>query len=543
MYNKINQPDILKTDNYISSSGGKGNDVWKMLVSCISGNTDLVRDLLSKEPSLVNCNWAYFSPLHFAVKEGHFEIVNILLEYKAVAGLRSGVSWQDTPIQLAKDRGHTSIIKILEDYLQQTLHSNSLGESIATLIKQRKEKELKQLINNNVEAVYLSDERGNTPLHWAILTRQLKLVDFFIEKGADLEAKRADGCTVVQLALEGDYFYRPYRDLPVESIQNQWFILGYLISKGCQYNIFIASAIGDTEYIQDCLKKDPLLANTLDSSGRSALYYAAKFGNEQTVKVLLDYGANPNQAERDASKGAALYAAASSNHLSIAKMLLKHGADANAEVEASGNALFIAMKNNFKEMIELLYIYGGSITLTAACALGRLDLVGEIVAIKPSEMNAGDYGPLTQAVSSGYPRIVELLLKHDVELNSPWYASNYMCYAFRFSNLEMVQLLLDHGANPNLTNWLGISYLHLVALQGNIELARLLINYGADINAVDHEYCTTPLGWASKYGQAEMVTFLLKQGAKKVLEDVPEWATPLAWAKRKGHSAIVDILI
>lgn len=106
----------------------------------------------------------------------------------------------------------------------------------------------------------------------------------------------------------------------------------------------------------------------------------------------------------------------------------------------------------------------------------------------------------------------------------------------------MVKLLLDHGANPNLTNWLGGSYLHLLALQGNMELAKLMINYGADINAIDDEYCTTPFGWAAKYGQTEMVAFLLEQGAKRVLKGIPEWATPMAWAKRKGHSAIVEML-
>lgn len=344
--------------------------------------------------------------MHFAVREGHKDIVNILLQYNADATAQSGISWQDTPLQKAKDRGHISIIGILEDHLQQTLHSNSLGESIAVLIKERKDKELKQLINQNPEAIYSSDERGNTPLHWAVLTRQMELIDFLIEKGADLEAKRADGCKVVHLALEGDYFYRSNRNLPEESINNQWFILGYLISKGAQYDIGIASAIGDTEYVRKILAKDFSQAKTLDSSGRSALYYVAKHNNVHSVKVLLDYGADPNQVEKDAPNGAALHAAASSNYISIAKMLLTHGADANAEVEASGNSVFISMLKGHTEMVELLYASGRSLTLTGACALGKLDLVGEIVAVKPSEMNAGDFGPLTQAVSEGYKNIV-----------------------------------------------------------------------------------------------------------------------------------------
>nr|WP_144925575.1 ankyrin repeat domain-containing protein [Paenibacillus bovis] len=538
----VAQPEILKTNDYVALCGGKGNDVWDMLTACMNGEVSTVQKLLKKEPSLIHCNWAYLTPLHFAVREGHLEIVGILLNAVADGAYISGLSWHESPLQLAKDRRYTEIEKLLEKNLHQTFQSNSLGESIATLVKQRKQNEVIQLMNDNPEAINVSDERGNTPLHWAVLTRQLELMDYLIDKGIDVEAKRADGCKVIHIALEGDYFYRTSRDLDRKTIRNTSFILGYLIAKGCQYDIFVASAIGDTEYIDKIISKDSVKINELDSSRRSALYYAAKHGNEEAVRLLLEHGANPNQAERDAVDGAALHAAVSGNYLSIVKLLLEYGANVHAEVEASGNPLYIAMRDNNHEIVELLYMYGANISLTASCALGRIDLVGELVALKPSSVNAGDYGPLTQAISSGHTRIVHLLLKHKVELNAPWYASNYMVYAFRFSDIEMVRLLLDHGANPNNINWVGISYLHIVAQQGNVGLAKLLIDYGADINVIDDENCTTPLGWAAKYGHLEMVTFLLKQGAKKIIKGMPEWAEPIAWAKRKGHNHLGEIL-
>ena len=115
------------------------------------------------------------------------------------------------------------------------------------------------------------------------------------------------------------------------------------------------------------------------------------------MKILLEHGADPNQAETNASQGAALHAASSGNHLSCVKLLLAYGADVNAEVEASGTPVYIAMSKGFKEMQELLYSYGGTATLTAACALGKIDLVGEILAVYPSAVNNGDYGPLAQA--------------------------------------------------------------------------------------------------------------------------------------------------
>ena len=523
-------------------SGGNELNVRNIIDACKSGNFSTVRDFLDKDPSLSNCNWGYFTPLHFAVREGHTDIVGILLQYGADATAKFGLSWQDTPLQKAIDRGQHDMISILQSHLQSTLHSNSLGESMAALIKERNEDEIKRWIDENPDAINSSDERGNSPLHWAVMTRQIKLIDFFIQRGVDLEAERADGCKAVHLAMEGDYFYRSNRNLPAESIQNEWFLLGYLISKGAHYDMYVASAVGDTEFIRDILIHDTTLANVKDSSGRSALYYAAKQGHVQTLKILLEHGADPNQAETNASQGAALHAASSGNHLSCVKLLLAYGADVNAEVEASGTPVYIAMSKGFKEMQELLYSYGGTATLTAACTLGKIDLVGEILAVYPSAVNNGDYGPLAQAAGSGHTDIVRLLLKYEVDLNHPWYASNYMDYACRYAGKEMVELLLDHGADPNLTNWLGVSYLHLLASKGNTELAKVMIDYGANVNAIDEEYCTTPLGWAAKYGQEEMISFLLKRGAQKDPVDVTEWSTPMNWARRRGHQAIVEKL-
>lgn len=538
---KFIQPETLKTDKEVPFSGGAGNEVWSMLAACAVGNLEVVRELLQKDPSLSNCSWAYFSPIHFAVRQGHVDIVRILLGNGADI-TATGVSWQDVPLQIAKDRGYSIIAAMLEDHLERTLHSNSLGDSIAALIRERNECEIKRWIDEHPDAVNSSDDRGNTPLHWAVLTRQLRLIDYFIQQGADMEARRADGCGPVHLAMEGDYFYRAHRDLPAEAIRNQWFLLGYLIAKGACYDIYTAAAVGDTPYIRDILAQDHRLVNVKDSSERSALYYASKHGYEHAVQVLLEHGADPNLAEAGAPGGAALHAAAQGNHMSCAKLLLEHGADVHANVESSGNPVSIAMSKGYTEMRDLLYAYGGTATLAAACWLGKIELVGEILAADPSSVNSGDdFGPLTLAAGFGHKSIVRLLLKYNADLNRPWYVNNYMGYAFR-SGEEMVGLLLDHGSDPNLTNWLGVSYLHVLASQGNTKLAKVLIDRGAELETVDDVFCTTPLGWAAKYGQSEMAAFLLEQGARRAPAGVPEWASPKAWANRRGHVAMMEML-
>ncbi|MCQ6557088.1 ankyrin repeat domain-containing protein [Paenibacillus mendelii] len=541
MLDRLNPPAELAKDDYLPETGEYGSNVWRMLVASENGDVELAKSLLGRDASLANCSWGYFSPLQFAIREGHINIVKLLLRYGAVAADKSPISWQDTPLQKAIDRGYAEIGELLKEHLERTLHSNTLGETIAAIIRERNEGEVMQFLDRDPAALHSSDERGNTPLHWAVMTRQLRLIDLLIERGADIESIRGDGCKPVHLAISGDYFYRPHRDLPTDTIRNPWFMVGYLISKGAEYEIGTAAAVGDAEHVLRILTRDPEQANIRDTSGRSPLYYAAKHGHVHVIEALLEYGADPSQPEFGASGGAALHAAASGNHMSCAKLLLAAGADPNAEVEASGNAVYIAMNSGFNDMQQMLYAHGGSVSLTSACALGRIDLAGEILAVNPAAANAGDYGPLAQAASCGYTSIVQLLLNYKVDLTGRWYVSNYMSYAFQ-SGSEMVKLLLDHGAEPNHTNWLGVSYLHLRAMTGDTELARLLLDYGADINAVEEENGTTPLGWAAKYGQRDMVAFLLKHGADKSPEGIQKWASPLKWAERRGHHAIVDML-
>ncbi|MDF2721048.1 MAG: ankyrin repeat protein [Paenibacillus sp.] len=536
------QPEELKTDKIVKFSGGRGQDVWDMLTGCAAGRTDIVRKLLEREPSLANCQWAYFSPLHFAVANGHAELVSLLLQHGADATAKSGLSWQDNPLQKAQDRGNIEIAEMLDRHLRRTLNSNPLGQTMASVMKSRNVNDSIAWLKANPDAIRISDERGNTALHWAVLTRQLKLIDYLTGQGADLEAMRADGSKPIHLAMEGDYFYRAHRDLPAAALQNQWLLVGYLLAKGAAYDHWIAAAAGDTEYVRAALDSGAASANALDSSGRSALFYAAKYGYEHTLKTLLEHGADPNQAERDAPQGAALHAAAQRNHIGCARLLLEHGANPNADVESSGNPVSIALNKGFKEMQELLYAYGGRASLTAACWLGRTDLVGEILAANPSAVHEdGDYGPLTLAAGFGHTGIVRLLLTYKPDLNRPWYANNAMGYAFG-SGRDMTQLLLDRGADPNLANWLGVTYLHQLAGTGNIELAKLLIEYGADLEAVDDEHGTTPLGWAAKNGQGEMVSFLLEQGAKRKPDPVADWAQPVVWAQRRGHQSIMEQL-
>jgi len=91
--------------------------------------------------------------------------------------------------------------------------------------------------------------------------------------------------------------------------------------------------------------------------------------------------------------------------------------------------------------------------------------------------------------------------------------------------------------NPNHMNWNHFTLLHHMAATGDIAKARLLLDHGADVQAIDEEYRSTPLGCAARWGQREMVAFLLGREADPN-QSGASWATPLAWAHKKKYTDI-----
>ncbi|CAG7635116.1 hypothetical protein PAESOLCIP111_03627 [Paenibacillus solanacearum] len=534
-------PAALQTNEFVAFSGGRGTDVWDMLVHAMSGDTSAMLELLQRDAGLSNCSWGYVTPLHFAVRSGNVEAVRLLLDHGADATQRV-LGWQDDMLTKARDRGYVDMAELLERHLAERLRSSPEGSDLARWIKEGCIDELWRALDQAPERVHAGDEQGNTPLHWAVLTRQLGLIDELLRRGADLEAKRADGATPALLAIEGDYWFRAKRDLNKQALRDERFLLGYLIAKGAEYDACKAAAVGDAAYLASMLEADPSLIHAANEIGKRPLGYAARSGHVDTVKLLLAHGADPNAPERDAPRGSALWHAVAGNHGECVNLLLAHGADPNAMLESSSNPLGIAMSKGYDSLISLLYAHGATLKLDAACWLGRIDLAGEIVGADPSQVHTGgDYGPLCMAAGGGHTDIVRLLLRAGADLNAPWYANNYMGYAVD-AGMGMARLLLEAGADPNHANWLGVTYLHKAAWLGHAEWAELLLEYGADLNAIDDEYRTTPLGWAAKYGKTDLVRLLLDRGADVALPADEPWSQPLAWAERKAYEEIAELL-
>jgi RNA polymerase sigma factor (sigma-70 family) len=544
------RPDTL-TSEYDGFMKGHGTQVWDMLRASAEGDEKTIRRLLAAAPGLANASFAYVTPVHFAVREGHAAVVKLLLEAGADPTYKSGLGWQEPPLAKAKDRGLTEIAAMLETALRERVGFTPAGKEICDAVRDGDAARVVALLDGTPSLVRESDERGNAPLHWAVMTRRLDMIDLLLSRGADINAERgvaggahgtADGRRPIHLTLHRDYFQRS----KLVAMNNDSALLGYLLGKGAEYEITLAAALGDRSKVREWLAADPGLANAPNSAGFRPLSYAARNGDAELVALLLEHGADPNAPETDAPRGLALYEAVVQGHMNCVRLLVEAGADVDASVESGSAALGRAMRPENPEMISYLCAHGATAGLELHVFLGNIVTVAEMLKLDPGLANAGgDYGALCMAADGKSTDMVELLLRRGADLNRPWYANNYMGYACGKNSeggLERVKLFLDRGANPNNANWMGMTYLHMQALNDYPEAVEMLLDYGADVNAIEDEYDSTPLGWAAHWGKRESAEILIRRGADVNAPRDRPWARPLAWAERRGFPEIAALL-
>ena len=72
---------------------------------------------------------------------------------------------------------------------------------------------------------------------------------------------------------------------------------------------------------------------------------------------------------------------------------------------------------------------------------------------------------------------------------------------YYFKHDDVAALLLAHGMSVRHRTWHGVTLLHDMAQSGDVAKARLLLENGAEIDAVEEEYRSTPLGLAARWGR------------------------------------------
>ena len=158
------------------------------------------------------------------------------------------------------------------------------------------------------------------------------------------------------------------------------------------------------------------------------LHIAVESGSLEIVKQLVEHGADVNH--KNIRKFTPLHTAVISDSPEIVKYLIEHNADVNCENDEKGTPLDIAAKMKSLKMVEYLFENSGKVTrnddgtwndiLCSACEEGVSSVVEYLLQRKLiKDINTSldsDWSPLHTACYYGHTAIVQILLKHNVDV-------------------------------------------------------------------------------------------------------------------------------
>jgi ankyrin repeat protein len=108
-------------------------------------------------------------------------------------------------------------------------------------------------------------------------------------------------------------------------------------------------------------------------------------------------------------------------------------------------------------------------------------------------------------------------------------------------NIETAKLLLEKGAQADVTDERGWSALQCAARDGDLESLKLFLSYGARIRARTGEQ--SALHDAVYFNRPHVVAFLLASGAEADVNAAGEMGLPIHWAARHGQLQNMKMLV
>ncbi len=284
---------------------------------------------------------------------------------------------------------------------------------IANAAQSKNAEAVKKLLKDGAD-VNAAQGDGMTALHWAALNGDAELASMLLYAGANVGAKtRIGGYTPLHLAAQVGHAS----------------VIAPLVAAGA-----------------------PVAAST--STGATALMQAAHSGSVDSVRILLENGSDPNVKETANGQTALMFASAA-DRVDVVKLLLSRGAD----LEATSRV------EDFSALTMSSQVDQNGVPVQAQAAQ-RGDVPGVTRPFNYNEL-IGKHGGLAAlhfAARQGSMATAEALIAAGADINQQGAGDRTtpMIVAAVNGHFDLVSMLLDKGANPNLVSEAGMFPLYAV---------------------------------------------------------------------------------
>jgi ankyrin repeat protein len=451
------------------------------------GDTKLALKLLKAKANPSAATDTGMTPMSLACESGNAEIVRALL--KAGADPNQTLSNGETPLMMAARTGRVPILEVLLD--------------------------------NGADIDAKEKLRGTTALMWAAANSNPAAVRYLVSKGANLSLRSA-----TTPPGRGPYLAPPGRERIQEFIDGTG-LRGAIVEQD-QADTTNPESKEDAEKAKEEAKerfeKEIAAAKAAVSrfpkpapyskrgpkqfGGLTPLLFATREGDMESVKILLDAGADVNQTSEYG--WTALLVATQNRYYKLGAYLLQHGADPNIQNVGGWSPLYIATDNRNIERGEYP---------TRKPDMDHLEYIKLLLAAKAN--------PNVRMHSSTETRTV---------FTNQWLfeeGATPFLRAAQSGDIVLMKLLLEHGADPSIPTdhkvtplmvASGIGWVEGVTYEWSpeqtLEAVKMLLDLGADPNAQDELDGRTALMGAAHKGRNDVIKVLVDHGADLSLHDI-----------------------
>ncbi|UNF62747.1 ankyrin repeat domain-containing protein [Spiroplasma poulsonii] len=414
-------------------------------------------------------------------------------------------------------KNYEKIFNSLHNLKQNVFNKNKLGE----IIFYNYENLNLTILLNNFDLtrflvvigadVNLQDENGRTPLFVATSINNPEMVQLLLDNGADINLQNKNGITPLNFAV----------------IKKNLKMVQLLLDKGANVSIqneliTLISEIFYNKEEDDFSEFDNSIPEVADdnlqdendrnSLGKSDWFIDLIFRRKLILKM------------QDSFK--------------MAKILINNAADVNDQKKSELIYLiYEKLHNDAKnDKFDTKNIFLDSVKGYDLGDINTILKLRENIQIKLAFKDSNGHE------IKNNPEIVQLLLDKGADVNLQNKNGDIpLITAIKNNDLKMVQLLLDNGADINLQNK-NVDIPLITAIKNNdLKMVQLLLDKGADVN-LQNKNGLIPLDYAMDRNNKELVQFLIDNGAGVNIKD---WfgCTPLHNAIIKDNLKMVQFLI